>query len=860
MKKRFRTRQASSEKPKFYLESVASALQQLESSPEGLSKAVATQRLASHGPNQLPVVKQSILKQLIEPFANVFIIALLLALIVSTIRGETLDAVIIVLVILFDISVYYFQQISVSRALRALQSQDKQQVQVRRDGAVSIVDATTLVPGDIVLLHEGMKIPADGRLVSADQLRIDESILTGESLPVHKSTEELTGHKELYDQNNMAFKGTLVQNGLGELLITGTGAATELGSIQSLVSHAKIDKSPIEKKIDALAKHLIVGIAILSAGVFLLAIYRGISTEEALRFSLSMLVSAVPEGLPIALTVMLFIGAKRMAKANVLVKKFASIETLGALTLIATDKTGTLTHNKLSIAALARLHGTEQQFKQLLTRVITGDGGKHGDALDHLLHTAIDLPAQKGAHKVKDLPFDQALRASGAVWKENGKLVAYLKGAPESLLHGKQAEGTVDLRKQTEMYAMLGYRTIAVGKTSVSKMPEKLTASLVKQTAVEGLIGLSDPLRKDVKQAIIEAHQAGVKVIMLTGDHQHTAHRIAQEAGLIQHAHQVSDARLLEKPSRAIRTAAAHINVFARVLPEHKFSFVKALKDYEVTAMTGDGINDIPAIVEADAGLAMGSGTDAAKDASDLVLLDNRFSTIIAGMRLGRSIIANIRKVLFYLLATSLGGALTMVGALLFDLPLPVTAAQILWINLVTDSILVIPLGLGAPEPQQMKQPPHKPSAPLLPFRMISRLIVVSVTMAALALWFFQQNLSYGTAYAQTIVFMVLVVSQWANAVSANFEFHSWLAMFRRPNFKLLAGLVLAVSIQSVVMFTPAGRLLEISAVPLSELAKACGIAILVVLVTGDIHKLLSRLLQPKAQATTPVILNKKLS
>lgn len=847
--KRSRTRSAPQEKPIFYHESVAAALQQLESSPEGLSKDVAARRLASFGANQLPVVKQSWLKRLLEPFANVFIIALVLALIVSAIRGEKLDASIIALVILFDISIYYFQQISVSRALRALQSQDKQEVQVRRAGNVIIIDATEVVPGDILLLQEGMKIPADGRLISADQLRIDESILTGESLPVHKSIEELSGQKELYDQKNMAFKGTLVQSGLGELLITKTGAATELGSIQSLVSNATIDKSPIEKKIDSLAKHLIAVIAVLAAGVFVLAISRGIETEEALRFSLSMLVSAVPEGLPIALTVMLFIGAKRLAKAKVLVKKFASIETLGALTLIATDKTGTLTHNKLSIAALAHQHGSEQQFKQLLTRTITGDGGKHGDALDHLLHTAIDIPPSKDTQKVKDLPFDQELRASGAVWKENGKLVVYLKGAPESLLHGKHADGIIDLKKQTEMYAMLGYRTIAVGKATVSKLPEKLTASLVKQAAVEGLIGLSDPLRRDVKQAIVEAHQAGVKVIMLTGDHQHTAHRIAQEAGLITHAHEVSDAELLQGPAKSIRTAAAHINVFARVLPEHKFQFVKAHKGHQVTAMTGDGINDIPAIVEADAGLAMGSGTDATKEASDLVLLDNRFSTIIAGMRLGRSIIANIRKVLFYLLATNLGEALTMVGALLFDLPLPVTAAQILWINLVTDSILVIPLGLGNPEPQQMKQPPNRPDAPLLPFRLLSRLVLVAITMAGLALWFFYNNLHHGTEYAQTVVFMVLVVSQWANAVSANFEFHSWMAMFRRPNYKLLAGLVLAISIQSVIMFTPAGRLLEVTQVPVAELAKACGIAILVVLFTGDIHKLLSRLLQPKAPA-----------
>lgn len=852
--KRHKSRHLALSKPLVYGKSAEDSLQLLQSSTEGLTASEAARRLQVYGLNQLPIRKPSWVLRLIEPFANVFIIALVLALLVSVLRGERLDGTIIGLVILFDVGIYYIQQFSVERALKALQSQDIQQVQVRRDNTVLIQDARQLVPGDIVLLQEGMKIPADGRLLEADQLQLDESILTGESLPVHKITDELTGKKELYDQKNMAFQGTVVQGGMGLLLISSTGVSTELGAIQSLVTNTAIDKSPIEKKIDTLAKHLMAVIGILAVIVFLMAVARGISTEEALRFSLSMLVSAVPEGLPIALTVMLFIGAKRLAKARVLVKKFASIETLGALTLIATDKTGTLTRNKLSIAGIVHLQDSEQAFKTLLAKSITGDGGKHGDALDHLLYAATGQLLPQKTHKIKDLPFDQELRASGAIWKEGQQTVLYIKGAPEALLQGKRGAAMTKLHKQTEVYAMLGYRTIAVGKVIVSKIPEKLTATLVKQATVEGLIGLSDPMRHTVKQAVVEAHQAGVKVVMLTGDHQHTAHRIAQEAGIITHAHQVGDSSLLEGGSRKIRTAAAHINVFARVLPEHKYNFVKALKGHEVVAMTGDGINDIPAIVEADAGLAMGGGTDAAKEASDLVLLDNNFSTIIAGMRLGRSIIANIRKVLFYLLATNLGEVLTMVGALLFDLPLPVTAAQILWINLVTDSMLVIPLGLGDPEPQQMKQPPNKPDAPLLSFRLLSRLILVAFTISSLALWFFHSNLSHGTAYAQSIVFMVLVVSQWANALSANYEFHSWTTIFRRPNYKLLGGLILAIGLQSLVIFGPAGELLEVTHVPLPELAKACGVAIVVVLVSGDAHKLLSRLLWAKP---APVILEK---
>lgn len=828
------------ENRKLYEKDAASALHELNSGLSGLSSSEVKKRTVQFGKNELPIIKRPFWSRVLEPFANVFVCVLIIAALISFFTGESLDAIIIGLVIIFDVGIYYVQQFSVERALMALRSQDVLKVHVRRENTVARIDSTELVPGDLVLIEEGMKVPADGRLVALEQLRVDESILTGESLPVHKTLEPLHGSLELYDQKNMLFKGTLVQSGVGQMVVSAIGSKTALGAINALVTDAHIDKSPIEHKIDRLARKLIYAICALAILVFGLAIYRGIETEEALRFSLSIIVSAVPEGLPIAMTVMLFIGAKRMARAKVLVKKFASIETLGALTLIATDKTGTLTKNRLSVAATSHVLNNDTEFAAAARKSVTSFGDKHADVIDTIIHNNFSKAGSSRllGKKIKDFPFDQELRVSGALWKETTGYTLYVKGAPEALLE----KGDITLENESAEYAKQGYRTLAIGHLKLHKIPENLSDTLLHKLEIDGIVGLNDPLRPEVQNAIKDARMAGVGVVMLTGDHIETAGHIGMSAGLISAKSQVSSSTVLDKSRGRIRHALLTKRVFGRVLPVHKYRFMQALKGHEIVAMTGDGVNDVPAIVEADVGLAMGSGTDAAKEASDLVLLDDNFSTIIKGLRLGRSIISNIRKVLFYLLATNLGEALTMISALLLDLPLPVTAAQILWINLVTDSMLVIPLGLGDPEPQQMRLPPQKPNSPLLGFRMISRLIMVSAIMAILALVFFKRNLHHGVEYAQTIAFTVLVVSQWANAISANYEFQSFLRIFTRPNYKLLLGLVLAVGLQYVVLFTPAHRLLELSHLSFAQLAPAALISVMVVLISTDIHKLLARL------------------
>lgn len=809
----------------------------LKSRMEGLTAAEATARQKEYGLNVLSTARTSWIKRLIEPFTSLFVIIMVIALVISLLTGERIDAVVIGVVLLINALIYYFQQYSVSRVLQTLKTHEDGTVTVLRDSKAVQINARDVVPGDIVYLLEGLKVPADGRIIETNNLDIDESILTGESLPVTKILEALPDSTEVFDQKNMAFRGTLVHSGSGLYVITAVGNQTQLGAISKLTSQSDIGKTPIERKIDDITRKMALGIGAVGVVVFCLALLRGVEMAEAARFTLSLVVSVVPEGLPVTLTVVLLLGAKRMAKHKALVKKLSSIETMGALTLIATDKTGTLTQNKLGIAAM---YPDKAVVAAAAAASITTENGMVLDSLDELLDTNYGSHVKPGT-RIEDYPFEQKLRLSGALWKTTHGMHIGLKGAPEALIGNlsiaqKKAVDTI----LTE-YTTRGYRTIAFGhvvgdfKNLADIPPSKIV--------FDGLLGLADPLRTNIPKAIAEARAAGINVVMLTGDHQNTAAEIALQAGLITDKTEVTDSTILKTaPDHStIKELLTRIHVFGRVLPEHKFNFLKGVKDSEITAMTGDGVNDIPALVEADAGLAMGSGTDAAKDASDIVLLDDNFGTIISAVKVGRAVIANIRKMLFYLISTSLGEAVTMIGALLLGYPLPITAVQVLWINLVTDSFTVLPLGVSKPEHHQMKQPPHNPKAPLLSRIMVSRTVWTGLITAAATLFIFKKFLPMGYAYAQTAAFTALVVAQWANALNANFDRHSWVYIFFKPNFLLLGGILASMGLQALVMFGPLQSIFGIVRLSQPDLLFTMILPVIVVLVGVDLHKLFFR-------------------
>lgn len=827
--------------PAVYNLEIEAALAAAGSSHHGLSPEEATKRLKQYGPNQLSTKKTSWLKRILEPFASYFALVIIAAALLSLYEHKWFEAIIISVIIIVNALIYYVQQFSVSRVLKTLQAGDKQILSVVRGGKTLELDANKLVPGDIVHLAEGQKVPADGRLIDVSHLQANESMLTGESLPIHKHAAALTGHKEVYDQKNMVFKGTHIHAGTGVLLVTATGNRTELGTINKLASEADQGKTPIELKIDDLTQKLLIGIGLVSIVVFGLAIMRGIHLDEALRFTLSLIVSAVPEGLPVAMTLVLLLSANRMAKQKALVKKLSAMETMGAITLIVTDKTGTITKNKLSIADTYSPHSQLSKFLHSVAASLNGSAEHSADPLDELLVSAsgTNKPGSKWK-KIHDFPFDQQQRLSGAVWQEGQTLHLFVKGAPEKILLHASADKSA--HQALEQFTSRGQRTIGFARKTISSVPAELNHKSLANMQFEGFVALSDQLRPGIARAITEAHEAGIKVVMLTGDHVQTARYVAEQTGIAASADQVADGELLAANDVSkIRHALTHVTVFGRVLPEHKYALLKSVKGTEITAMTGDGVNDIPALVEADAGLAMGSGADAAKDASDIILVNSNFTTIINAVRTGRTVLANIRKMIVYLLATSGGEVLTMLSALLLNIPLPITAVMVLWVNLVTDGVSVIPLGLSPSEGHHMRQAPSSPNAPLLNKVHLSRAVLLSVTMAATVLLVFKLHLPKGLAYAQTIAFLTLIVIQWANALNMNFDHRSWVYNFIRPNGKLLLAIGGSIVVNIALFCTPLRQYFSLTTLQLHDAAFAVAVACVAVFAVADIHKLLTR-------------------
>lgn len=828
------------EKAVYNLE-VHEALETYGSDRGGLSADEAQTRLEQYGRNELTAKKESWLKRLLEPFASVFVGVLLVAIVLSIIEGQHFDAVIIGVIVGVNAMIYYAQQYSVGRVLKTLKQQDVSYVHVLRDGQTVRIASEELTYGDIVHVEEGMKVPADGRLIDANQVQADEALLTGESLPVHKQAAALHGEQKVYDQRNMLFKGTYVKSGSGLLLITGIGNHTELGTITALAASTTMTRSPIERKIDSLTKKLILIIIAVAIAALGLALWRGLEFAEAVRFTLALIVSAVPEGLPVALTVVLLLSARRMAKVKALVKKISSIETMGAVTLIATDKTGTITQNNLSVADKHTTHGTVHTFDEAIRASLNADNDHANDPLDKILLDSVShvkIPASW--RKVKDFPFNQAMRVSGVLWKHGHGYSLYIKGAPEHVLErcSERERGGGKTHETLESFTGRGYRTIAVACKDFKQEPQKFDHATLSGMRFDGFVGMADQLRPGIAQAVEEARQAGIKVVMLTGDHVNTAGYIARQVGIATNSEQVRDSKILESGSpEDIRASLGRTTVFGRVLPEHKYALLEATKGHQITAMTGDGVNDIPALVQADAGIAMGSGTDAAKDASEIVLLDDNFQTIVESVRQGRTTLANIRKMLMFLMGTG-GQVALLLMALILGMPLPMAAIMILWVNLVADGVSVIPLGLSPAEPNQMRTPPRHPDAAILNTRQVTRILTFCVAMSVTVFVLFAHfNDAKGLEYAQTLAFMGVIVSQWANAFAINFEYKSWVHNFIRPNWKLTIAVALSIVLQILVFMTPVGQFLHVVPVAWQDALLAITLPVAVVLVAIDLHK-----------------------
>jgi calcium-translocating P-type ATPase len=830
----------------YYTKTIRQTLEELDVSEHGLAVTEASERLRIHGYNSISIHGEPLWRKLIEPFANVFMLVLSVAVVISLFEHAYLDAGIIAIIMTVSAAIYYVQRFSTERILRSLQRHHTQAVEVLRDNKVINLDSSQLVPGDIIMLGEGEKVPADARLISLSGLRVDESQLTGESLPVNKRLEPLPGKKEIYERTNMLFQGSFILAGEATAVIVTTGNDTEFGQLAALTRDAD-DESPVQHKIDSLLSQIITVVAAMAIVAFLLSTYRGIPVEESFRFVIALSVSAVPESLPVAISVILVLAMRRMAAKKALVRTMRAIETIGAITTIATDKTGTLTKNKLTVQSSWQPASVSHHLPEIIARTINYRSQKIHDPLDTALHEYV--MEKNGARSHEPLvvfPFDQLTAMSGNLWHHGVAYDLTVKGAPEQVLSRSELTDNEHELANLQLHKMTsqGYRVIAIARISLSRQIHSFNElNRAEKLTFMGFVAVADVIRPEAKRSIQAAQRAGVGVRMITGDHFETAYHIGRQLGMVSHRDQVFDTRRLHVMSdEELEKIIDSVKVFSRVIPEHKYRILALLKKHHITAMTGDGVNDVPALANAHVGIAMGSGAQIAKDAGDIILLDDNFKSIITAMGEGRTVLANIRRMLFYLLATNTGEVLTMLGSLALNMPIPLVPVQILWVNLVTDTSMVIPLGLEPGEKTIMNRPPKNPNAPILSKFMVSRMLLLALTMAALTLSMYTYySTRYGLNYGRTIAFCTLVVMQWASAFGARSDYESTITRLRVFNGKFYTGLAIAMTLQALAVFGPLGPLLHVAPVSIGDLVITGSIAFLTPIIIMEIHKYIGR-------------------
>ncbi len=842
----------------YYNQTVKDTLADLKVDPDqGLSSREVAKRQEAYGRNLLKVKETPLWKKLLEPFADIFMLILVAALILSAVQQDWIEVVAIAVIILADAIIYYIQRFSTDKILQSLKESTRQTIAVVRDGNERAIESDELVPGDIVILREGDRIPADGRIISETGLLSDEAMLTGESEAIAKDAKAISGVKKVYEQRNMVFSGAFVLTGSGKFVVAATGNQTEYGRIASLASSVE-ESSPISEKINKLVIKIAIAVLVLAVVVLIVQLIDGIDILNALKFTLAMIVSAVPEGLPIAISIVLALCAKRMARKQALIKELKAIESIGIVTTIASDKTGTLTENRLELRELWGLEPRTELLKLLAHSALLESASI--DEEDNANLTAVDpldaciweyldsqktVPAQ--AEPLRFYAFDQKIKMSGNLYRgKQGELLLSLKGAPETIIarsNLSEKERTLVEAKLNEL-ASHGYKVVALASAEIKREINEL-GRLEKSDKLKfaGFIAIADAIRPEAVRAIKQTARMGVKTKMVTGDHAGTAYAIGRELGLAKDFSEVLDcSKLGNINDNDLEELVKTTTVFARVTPEDKFRILQAIKKTEICAMTGDGVNDVPALVGAHVGIAMGDSPSIVQDAGDIVLLNNNFKNITEAIKESRTVLANIRRMLGYLLATNAGEALTMIGALLFFGDQMLTPIQILWVNLVTDSLLVIPLGLEPPEPQILREKPEHKDAAILPAKMIVRMIILAALMAGVTLvtYFVAKVTLESAAQANTLAFTALVVMQWSGALAARGTYENVWRRLKVRHHGFFWALIVAILLQVSALFGPLAPVIDTVAVPAGALALTAIVAFVLPLAVMEIYKKLT--------------------
>ena len=871
---------------------VDAALATLGTRSAGLSAAEAAQRLVAHGPNELVAKRRrTLLAMFLDQFKDFMIIVLLAAAVIAGMLGEVADTVAIVVIVILNAALGFVQEYRAEKAMEALKRMAASLATVIRDGSHASIPAAQLVPGDIVLLEAGNVVPADLRLIEAAKLKVEEAALTGESVPSEKQTDALAdAGLPIGDRKNLAYKGTIVTYGRGTGVVIATGMQTELGRIASMLQDEEEGRTPLQKRLAAFGRRLALVIIAICAIVFAFGILRGQPWLLMLLTAISLAVAAIPEALPAVITISLALGAKKMVRQNALVRKLPAVETLGSVTYICSDKTGTLTMNRMTaeevyaggrLITLAELRGEPvppsavtavgSPLPTLLTAVALSNDSKQdaagaviGDPTEAALFTlALDGGYAKGAleerhPRLAELPFDaeRKLMTTFHAWA-GGKVVSFTKGAVEVVLERSARvlteEGEVELVPSqivavADRIAADGLRALGFGMRVWDRLPDDPAAAQTEtDLTLLGVVGLMDPPRPEAKDAVALCRKAGIIPVMITGDHPLTARAIARRIGILDEGHaddKVITGRELDQLSlEEFEQRVEHIRVYARVAPEQKLKIVKALQDRgQFVAMTGDGVNDAPALKRADIGVAMGiTGTDVAKEASPMILLDDNFATIVKAVREGRRIYDNILKFIRYALAANSAEIWTIFLAPFFGLPIPLLPIHILWINLVTDGLPGLALSAEPAEQGIMERPPRNPQESIFARGLGVHILWVGLLMGAVVLGTQAWSISTGHTHWQTMVFTVLCLSEMGFVLAIRSERESLFSQGFLSNRPLAGAFLLTVGLQMATIYVPAlNPIFKTQPLTIGELALALALSS-VVFVAVEIEKFFKR-------------------
>jgi len=874
---------------RWYSKNVEEVISELESSPKGLSEAEAKHRLTSCGPNELTKVPStSPVSLFLAQFKSFLIVILLLAAGISIATGDTFEAITIIAIVVLAGVLGFVQEFRADKAIEELRKIAAPTVSVIRDGEEKIIPSRELVVGDILSLKTGDRIAADGRLIEAVNLRVDEAALTGESHPVEKTYAALEGERvALGDRRNMVYAGTIVSHGRGKAIVTATGMGTELGKITGLIQETESERTPLQVNLDQMGRWIGILALLLSIVIAFFGIFRGHDVIEMLIWGIALAVAVIPEALPAVVTISLALGVRRLVKRNALIRKLAAVETLGATSVICSDKTGTLTQGEMTVQVvvlpereyrlteigykpqgrfLLRDATNLQQYTQVdptndadlqillrsatlcndaELREVNGSWKIFGDSTEGALLTMAakagitKCSLQEQEPRIDEIAFSSERKIMTTIHqRSDGTYIAYMKGALEILLRhcvSYQLDGehvpltTSDRHRfivQSSQIAREGLRTLGFAYRTLSSEEYSLLRADGKQGDIErdmvflGFVGMMDPPREEVKEAIRRCKEARIKPVMITGDHKYTAEAVARQLGILTDGIILSGEELDAMPivlsgdqinkidQQTLESIVEQVEVYARVAPEHKLRVVDAFtKKGKIVAMTGDGVNDAPALKRAHIGIAMGiTGTDVSKEASAMVLLDDNFASIVAAVEEGRAIFSNIRKYLVFLLSGNLGTVIAMVVALLANLPLPLAAVQILFVNMILDGLPAIALSVEPPEQGLMKQPPRDPKKSIFDRHSLFYIPAVGLLIAAVTVGVFWWTLSSSDprhVKAMTMFLSTLVSARLFNSLNCRSPKGSIFQIGWFTNRWLLLGIASALLLTLLVIYVP---------------------------------------------------------